>query len=65
MIPDKDGFYRLADDIGHFEVVKIDEEDSMVTVREICTDTEHKLSFEFFFTIFIQTQKPEVNIAKT
>lgn len=59
--PSKEDFYRLAPDLNNFEIVKIDEDKLIVTIREICTDFEHDIGLDLFDTLFVKIEKPSID----
>lgn len=61
VIPSKDDFYTLANDLNKFEVLEIDEEKLDITIREICTDNVYTLSIDLFEALFIKVEKPKLD----
>ncbi len=60
--PSMKDFYNVASDLSTFEIIKIDEESLLITIREIGSDTEHKIHLDLFDILFIKIEPPDTGL---
>lgn len=60
LFPSKEDFYKIANDLGYFEIISIDSDNDKITIRELCTETEYTTNVEFFNLLFIKEDKPDL-----